>query len=405
MKILQISHNYHVTGGSDAVFFATTDLLQNAGHQVVPFCMDSPNNLPTQWSDYFPKGADTKSQPVGDALRYFYNLDARRKLEQLIRDAGPFDAAHIHIYHGKMTPAILPVLRRHRIPVLHSLHEYKLACPVYTMQRSGKPCDSCLSTGPLTSLRHRCKDGSLARSAIMAAEFMTARMLGDVRLVDRFLCVSDFQRRVMERAAIPAQKLATLHNFVDTSAIQFQPGHDGYLLYFGRIEKLKGLETLINAAAQTGDQLKMAGTGSWSGQLQAQIKGQSNIDFVGFKNGQELARLIARARAVVVPSEWYENCPMSLLEAKAYGKPIIGARIGGIPELVREGVDGFLFTPGNIAELKNALGALDKNCELFGQNARKDVEARFSPTTYLDALLHHYRCLKQDRNEQALQPA
>jgi len=139
--------------------------------------------------------------------------------------------------------------------------------------------------------------------------------------------------------------------------------------------------------------------------LQAQIKGQSNIDYVGFKNGQELARLIARARAVVVPSEWYENCPMSLLEAKAYGKPIIGARIGGIPELVREGVDGFLFTPGNIAELKNALGALDKNCELFGQNARKDVEARLSPTTYLDALLHHYRCLKQDRNEQALQPA
>jgi len=405
MKILQISHNFHITGGSDSVFFATTDLLQKAGHQVVPFCMDSPDNLPTRWSGYFPRGADTRMQHASDALRYFYNFEARRNLEALLNDAGPFDAAHIHIYHGKMTPAILPVLRRHRIPIVHSLHEYKLACPVYTMQRDAKPCDSCLTSGPLTGLRHKCKDGSLVRSAVMAAEFMTARLLGDVRLVDRFLCVSDFQRQVMARAAIPTEKLATLHNFVDTSAIQFRPDHDGYLLYFGRIEKLKGLATLVDAVTQTGHRLKIAGSGDWSDQLQRRIQDQTNIDYVGFKTGSELSHLIARARAVVVPSEWYENCPMSLLEAKAYGKPIIGARIGGIPELVRDGIDGFLFAPGNVTNLAKVLGALDVGCAGFGGNARQDVETRFSPKTYLQELLHHYQSLKDHQGEQALQLA
>ncbi|MBV1867939.1 MAG: glycosyltransferase family 4 protein [Marinosulfonomonas sp.] len=405
MKILQISHNYHVTGGSDAVFFATTELLQNAGHQVVPFCMDSPHNLPTRWSGFFPRGADTKTRNVSDTLRYFYNLEARRKLEELLRVAGPFDVAHIHIYHGKMTPAILPALRRHRIPVLHSLHEYKLACPVYTMQRNEKPCDSCLTSGPLTSLRHRCKDGSLVRSAVMAAEFMTARMLGDVRLIDRFLCVSDFQRRVMVRATIPVAKLATLHNFVDTTALKFQGDDDGYLLYFGRIEKLKGLPTLLDAVAKTGHKLIIAGKGDWVQQLVARISHLSNVEYVGFKTGPELSHLVARARAVVVPSEWNENCPMSVLEAKARGKPVIGANIGGIPELIRDGIDGFLFTPGNANALAKSLNALDTGCATFGFKARQDIEARFSPKTYLGALLGQYKSLQEAQNKLSMQPA
>ena len=138
MRILQISHNYHIVGGSDAVFFATCDLLTNAGHEVIPFCIKNPAS---KWARYFPRAADTCAAPVSDALRYFFNAEARDKLRQILDQAGPVDVAHLHIYHGKHTPAILPVLRERGIPIVQSLHEYKLACPVYTMQRDGKPCD------------------------------------------------------------------------------------------------------------------------------------------------------------------------------------------------------------------------------------------------------------------------
>ena len=392
MRILQISHNFRIVGGSDAVFFATSELLTKAGHQVIPFCMVHHANKPSQWSGYFPRGADTGTAPVRDTFRYFFNAEARGKLRQLLDHTGPVDVAHLHIYHGKQTPAILPVLRERGIRIVQSLHEYKLACPVYTMQRNGKPCDLCVTGSVLNCVRHRCKDNSLVRSVVMAGERVTSRILGDVRLVERFFCVSDFQRQIMAQAGIPKEKLHTLHNFVDTGASRAPPGHDGYLLYFGRIEELKGVPTLLRAVARSGHRLRIAGEGGWSAEMQARIAGLANVTYLGFQQGAALRRLIRRAQAVIVPSEWNENCPVSVLEAKALGRPVIGARIGGIPELVRDGKDGFLFEPGNAPDLARALAALDQADHVrLSENARKDAMARFSAKMYLATLLQHYR--------------
>lgn len=389
MKILQISHRHHIAGGSDAVFFATTRLLEAAGHDVIPFCVSDPRNLPSPVSSYFPEAADTRCKPVAQTLRYIWNADARDRLRHLIADHGPFDVAHLHIYHGKHTPAILGVLVAAGIPILHSLHEYKLACPVYTLQRGQTPCQSCVTGSTLNALRHRCKDGSLARSAVMWAEFHTARALGDVKRIDRFLCVSDFLNAVMARAGLPAKKLHRLHNFVEPAA---KPGPgDGGLLYFGRIEELKGLPTLVDAIAGTGQRLTIAGDGSWAGALRRRVADCPEINFVGFKSGSALTRLIRHAAAVVVPSEWYENCPMSLLEAKAQGVPVIGARIGGIPELIKNGQDGFLYTPGDRNDLVRALVAFRRaDRSRLASAALDDVRARFSPEVHLRALLRHY---------------
>ena len=391
MKILQISHNYHVTGGSDAVFFATSELLQRNGHQVVPFCIDTPKNRDTSWAEYFPKGADTKGKPIRDAWRYVHNSEAKRKLTRLIRDHGPFDAAHLHIYHGKQTPAILPVLRRFHIPIVQTLHEYKLACPVYTMQRGDTPCDMCISHGSINAVRNKCKGGSTLQSAMMLAEFHTSRLLGDVRLVDRFLCVSGFQRRVMQKAGIPAEKLRVLHNFVDQSAVPAGTQTKDHLLFFGRLEKLKGLPTLLDAVRRTGQKLVIAGEGAWKSGMEAVIKDMPNVTYQGFQSGDALQKLVATAKAVVVPSEWYENCPMSVLEAKAMGRPVVGARIGGIPELIRDGRDGFLFEPGNTDDLVKALGRVEtESAEMLSTNARMDIANRFSAQHHLNALLDHY---------------
>ncbi len=391
MRILQISHRHHVAGGSDAVFFETSDLLRRAGHEVIAFCMASPENTPSRWSEFFPGGADTRRAPLRHALRYFYNGEARQKLELLLDQAGPIDVAHLHIYHGKQTPAILPVLRSRGIPVVQSLHEYKLACPVYTLQRGDQPCELCVRGSDLNALRHRCKDGSALRSLVMVAEKAAARLLGDVRLVDRFICVSAFQRELMKRAGIPARKLTTLHNFVDTGQIQPARGHDGYLLFAGRIETLKGVETLLEAVRVTGQRLIIAGNGNWRATLERRIRSLPQVSYVGFRSGRALRDLIAGAKAVVVPSQWYENCPMSVLEAKAAARPVIGARIGGIPELVRDGCDGFLFDPGSVPDLVRALRALDRaNHHHLSNNARQDAVARFSGPTHLDQLLRHY---------------
>ena len=391
MRVLQVNHNYHVAGGSDRVFCETSALLRSAGHAVVPFCIANQRNQASQWSDYFPVAANSAAPSAGDALRYFYNREARRNLDRLLIRTGAVDVAHLHIYNGKQTPAILPVLRRRGIAIVHSLHEYKLACPVYTLQRHGQNCDRCVAGSVLNCLQHRCKNGSALWSLVMTAERLTSRWLGDVWHVDRFICVSDFQRRVMARAGIPSAKLVTLHNFVETGDSQAAGIDDGYLLYFGRIERLKGLTTLIAAVERTGQPLVIAGDGSWCAQLRARIAGLHNVSFVGFQSGPRLQALITKSRAVAVPSEWYENCPMSVLEAKACGKPVIGARIGGIPELVRHGLDGFLFAPGDADDLARVLGVFEQ-CDLaaLGQRARRDAERRFSPAAHLQALTEIY---------------
>ena len=389
MRILQVSHNHHVVGGSDRVFFETSKLLEAAGHEVIPFCLSSPKDLPSRWSRYFPKGADSANPRVRDAARYLYNFDARRRLEQLLNDAGPIDIAHLHIYHGKLTPAILPVLKAHGIPIVQTLHEYKLACPVYTMQRHGANCDACVSGSVLNSIRYRCKDGSALKSAVMATEMSLSRLLGDVRLIDSFICVSAFQRNVMIRAGLPDRKLVTLHNFVDCRPAPC--GHDDYLLYLGRIEALKGLPTLLPAVARTGHRLLIVGNGSWVPELRQRIAMLPNVTYLGFRNGAELTKLVSRSKAVVVPSEWHENCPMSVLEAKALGRPVIAARIGGIPELVIDGVDGFLFRPGDVQSICGALRRMDKsNHASLSKNARQDVEKRFTSQVHLKRLLRVY---------------
>ena len=396
MRILQISHRHHVAGGSDTVFMATCKLLRDAGHEVIPFCLDHPENLPSRWSGYFPKGADTATAPLQHVFRYFFNSEARAKLEQLLDDVGPVDVAHLHIYHGKHTPSILRILRRHQIPVVHSLHEYKLACPTYTMERDGEPCELCVGGHVGHCLRHRCKDGSLLRSAVMAAEMLSSRLLGDVRLVDRFLCVSEFQRQVMKRAGLPVQKLATLHNFLEVPETMPQNGHRGYFLYFGRIEKLKGLRTLLDAFDGAPHRLIIAGDGSWCDEMVACIRSAPNIEYRGFQSGRALTELIAGARAVIVPSLWYENCPMSVLEAKAQGRPVLGADTGGIPELIHDGRDGYLFSPGNPQSLREALKKLGSSDHAaFARAAWLDARERFSAANYLANLTRHYDTLCQ----------
>lgn len=392
MRVLQINNNHRIIGGSDSVYFNTGALLAAEGHEVGWFAGADPENLPCKDANFFPPAIDLRKPRLMDLPRYVRNGAAAKALAQMLKVNQHFDVAHLHIYYGRLTTAILDPLRASGIPIVQSLHEYKLACPIYTMERQGQTCEDCVNGSTLNLLRHGCK-GSRLRSVISFAEYHASRLQGDVRKIDRFICVSDFQRNILTRAGIPETKMTTLHNFVDSAQLvpKGKVERGDYFLYFGRIERLKGVATLIEAARRSGLALRIAGTGTWSAEMRTAIGKLANIEYLGFVSGELLRHLVAGAKAVVVPSEWYENCPMSVLEAKAVGTPVVGARIGGIPELVRDGEDGFLFDAGDAEDLARALEAMaGADIAAMGAAARADVAARFSPDAHLAALLDTY---------------
>lgn len=393
MHILQINNHHRIIGGSDRVYLNTGRLLESTGHAVSYFSARSDLDFPCDDAQYFCDAIDTRNALFTDIRQFLHNRDACDAINRMLQAKERVDIAHLHIYYGRLTASILKPLAQRRIPIVQSLHEYKLVCPTYTLERSGQICDSCVTGSSLNCVRYRCKDGALHKSSLLWLEHNLSRIQGAVRLIDRFICVSDFQRDVMIRAGIPENKLTTLHNHVDARLLQpkeKKPRED-YVLYFGRIEKIKGLVTLLKASAQTNTKLKIAGVGTWSSALRDSIVGMPNVEYLEFVSGEALKQLVARARAVVVPSEWYETFGLTALEAKAVGTPVIASRIGGLTEVVRDGKDGFLFEPGSVDGLVNALMALDSaDLDAMGAAGKMDVTLRFSPETHLARLLSIY---------------
>lgn len=393
MHVLQINNNHRIVGGSDNVYLNTGKLLENAGHEVSYFAARSEFDKPCKDSKYFCDGLDTKQARPKDALKFLHNPDAQRALKNMLSMRSEIEIAHLHIYYGRLTPAIFSPIKNFRVPVVQTLHEYKTVCPTYTMERRGNVCDLCITGTSLNCIKHRCKEGSIAKSTLIWMEHNLSKALGSIRLVDRFICVSNFQREILIEAGIPEHKLRTLHNFINATALmpaKVQSKED-YLLYIGRIETLKGLQTLLAAAEQTGAELKIAGDGSWAPELTKCVSKLSNVEYLGFVSGEPLKQLVQRARAVVVPSEWYETFGLTAAEAKAVGTPVIASRIGGLTEVVRDGIDGILFEPGNAFELATAIENLKHmDTVQMGIEGMADIKARFSPQTHLAGLLAIY---------------
>lgn len=391
MKILNVGHNYHVAGGSDRVLIETGELLTDNGHTVIPFCAQNEKNLDSAYSRFFPRSIDFNKINIRSLLSFFYNFEAKSFLISLLKSQdSSIDIAHLHIYYGKLTTSVLHALKKHDVPIVQSLHEYKLACPIYTMELNGNVCEKCINGNKIHCVLNKCKNSSYLQSTVMATESYISRVLGDIRNIDLFLSVSEFHKTVMLKAGIPSEKLKVLHNFVDTDKYKAEHTHENYFLYFGRIEKLKGMDTLISAFEKTSHKLKIVGEGAYLPEVLKRISTIQNIEYEGFKQGKELINYISNATAVIVPSEWYENCPMNVLEAKALGRPVIGSDIGGIPELIRNNIDGYVFEPGNVIKLSECIDNVTKQFTEMSILAREDAVSRFSKVAYLEKLLAFY---------------
>ncbi len=395
ISVVNISQNYYVRGGSDRYFFSLGELLEKQGHHVIPFASSQTQNQPTVWSKYFPEGVNFEKPSLRDISRFIYSAPAAKAIDRLVRDNQP-QIAHLHIYYGQLTSSILSPLQNAGIPVIQTLHEYKLVCPIYSMISHGEVCEDCQGQNFWKAVIKKCNRGSLSRSVLSAVEAYVSQQLGAVDLVDHFITVSDFQRRKLIELGVPKEKLTRVHNFIDISDVVPTQKQGEYFLYFGRLEKLKGIFTLVEAAAAIPDvPLIILGDGNARQELEAWIeeRGITHIKVLGVKKGKELQEFIANSICSILPSEWYENCPLAVLESLAYGRPVIGTNIGGIPELIIDGVDGFIIPPQDTIELRARLVYLaqhrDEALEM-GAKGREKVKTQFCAEKHYREILDVY---------------
>jgi glycosyltransferase involved in cell wall biosynthesis len=399
-KLLSINNYHYRRGGSDVVYLDHAALLEELGWDNAFFAMHHPKNLATPWADYFVDEIEfghaySLRSKIAMAGKVVYSFEAQKKLRRLL-DAFPADVAHLHCIYHHLSPAILPVLAKAGVPVVLTAHDLKLACPAYKMLNAGGICERCNGGSALNVIKHRCVRGSLAASAIVALESSVHRFLDTYKKhVTRVVVPSRFFMDKFVEWGWPRDKFVYIPNYVDASRFVPAFGDGAYFLYFGRLAPEKGVGTLMRAAKVAGVPLKIVGTGPEEAALHAlQAALQGEVEFLGYRSGDALRALIVGAKAVVLPSEWYENAPMSVLESFAYGKPVIGAAIGGIPEMVEEGRSGWCFESGNVDALAALLARVDampatQRAEC-GQLARALVQERFSRAAYVNATLRLY---------------
>lgn len=404
MKILLIDvYNYN-KGGAETVCFNTGKMLEAHGHKVIYFTLKWAENKPSPYSKYFPESKETRRGPlkqIKNMVNYFYHFEAAKKIEQLILDEKP-EIAHIHLIWGQITPSIFPVLKKYNIPILFTVHDYRIVCPAYTFRNGkGQICEECQGKYFYKCFTNSCCKGSKLMSMVMATEqYFRNKFFNPAQFIDGFIYVSNFAKNIQEKymPAVKSTPNIILYNF-STSIIQKGKStpKDKYFLFFGRLSYEKGLKTLLTAFKDIPEcKLKVVGTGPKEEELKQFVlkTNMQNVDFLGYKQGKELSDLVYNAYFVVVPSEWYENNPMTIIEAYSVGTPVIGAKIGGIPEIVDDGKTGFQFTSANVEELKAVIlktnNLSNEEYSTISNNTIKFANDNLSPHSYWNKLIGFY---------------
>ncbi len=396
MKIVQANKFYFPKGGAERYMLDLSAWLESQGHEIFPFAMRHPQNLPATTSPFFPSFVATENVRLNVAGlftfgRMFFSSEARNKMARLI-DAKRPDVAHIHNIYTQLSPSILDALRSRRVPVVMTVHDHHLVSPQYNVWATGCGVDHSRD-GILAGTLSKFHKHSHAASFAQVTAFKFHHNRGSYRnAVDIFLCPSDYIRRKMIDAGFPESKLRTNHYGADPSSVVPSYGHKGYMLFVGRLSEEKGVETFIQIARQLPDiSFKIVGTGPDEEHLHAFAHGSPNIEFVGYRSGELLAELYAGAMAVLAPSRVHEIFPLVTLEAMVHGKPVIGSSVGGMPEVVEDRVTGLLVPPNDLHAWVEATMRLayDEDFRVgLARNARLAVETTFHIKN------HHARVLK-----------
>jgi len=392
MKILLSNKFYYNRGGDCTYTLNLQHLLEKHGHEVAIFAMNYPQNFSSPWQKYFPSEINFKpgSKMFEAMFRPLGTQEVSRKFSRLLDDFRP-DILHLNNIHSQLSPVIAEIAHRRGIRVVWTLHDYKMFCPRYDCLRGGREnCTSCMSDTRCV-IRNRCMKGSWAGSLLGFFEIRKWNRRKLDECTDCFICPSQFMNDRMQEWGIAPEKLVTLNNFIDTERCEVHPvERQPYYCYVGRLSPEKGLPTLIDAASALPYPLKIVGGGPLSEILQERTRKLPHIEFLGHRTWEEVKEIVRKAQFLVIPSEWYENNPFSIIEALCLGTPILGADIGGIPELIREGVNGLLFEPKSVQKLQQRIGEMMK-LKFDNDIILKQAQQRFNAEAYLNKLMSLYK--------------
>lgn len=394
MKILMINKFLHPNGGSETYIFKLGEYLQSQGHEVQYFGMEHEgravgNRVGAYTSDMDFHGGSALSKLLYP-VKTVYSAEARRKLRLVLEDFRP-DVCHLNNFNYQLTPSVILEIKKWNpaCRIVYTAHDYQLVCPNHMCRNpgTGENCEKCLGGHFGNCMKGRCIHGSLAKSAIGTLEATFWKWMGVYKKIDAVICCSAFLKSKLDTNPVFAGKTVVMHNFVD--AVEEKDAEKkNYVLYFGRFSEEKGIETLV-AAAKALPEIPFIFAGS--GPLEGLLVEVPNIRNVGFQTGADLEKLIREARFTVYPSEWYENCPFSVMESQQYGTLVLGAEIGGIPELLQPGITGELFESGNAEQLAEKIKALWNDPQRAAEYSENCKTAKFDTLAqYCEKLMEIY---------------
>lgn len=377
MKILMVNKFLHPHGGSETYMLKLGEYLTSLGNEVQYFGMEHPDRCVGNSAGCYTENMDFHNSSILKELslpfKIIYSKEARKKISAVIENFKP-DVVHLNNINFQLTPSIIYEIKEHGIPIVQTVHDTQMVCPNHKMyiDRKQSTCRECINGNYINCVKNKCLHNSLPKSMLAAFESYFYHRKNTYNLIDRFICPSKFMTEVMQNAGVDKQKLITLHDFCDKHIHLPQKNYDKkYVLYFGRLSPEKGIKTLVDVCRELKHiHFIFAGTGELSGLL----KNIDNIEYVGFKSGEELDVLIRNALFSVCPSEWYENCSMSIIESLALGTPAIGSDLGGTPELISENETGLIFKAENKQSLKNAIETLYNSPEKLAVMGEKCIE-------------------------------
>jgi glycosyltransferase involved in cell wall biosynthesis len=379
MRILQVHTRYRETGGEDMVVDAEAALLTRAGHEVVPYAAENPVGV-----------VSTATSLAMSA----WNPVSALKLQSAVRRVRP-DVAHVHNTWYALSSSVLSALQGTGVPVVMTLHNFRLLCANALLFRDGRPCRDCVGAGPWSGIRHRCYRGSFVASAAAAGAIAANRTLGTWhRHVQLFLALSQFARGQFIQGGIPANKIRIKENFVaDPGPRDRPPSASGTILYVGRLSPEKGIATVLDAWRLLEDmRLELVIVGSGPLRSELQHAAPPNVVFKGHVASSEVRRLMLGSRALVLPSISYEGQPMAVLEALASGLPVLASRLGGNGALLEPAGPRWLPMPGDAVSWTRGLELLQDDAQVdhTGARLRRLYEDRFSEQIGLQRLEEVY---------------
>lgn len=394
MKVVLVHNTYQQPGGEDVVFNQERQMLERAGHHVVTFCRSN-------WDTDEYKGI----RRIVLAKQAVWNTKSRETFLNLLRREKP-DIVHVHNTFVMISPSIYSACSDEGVPVVQTLHNYRLICPAATFFRDGRICEECLSGSLWPSVKHSCYHNSHAATSVIAAILKFHEMAGTWRHISRFIALSEFSREKLIEGGLPAEKISVKPNFVYPDPAEHSDGDRDYALFVGRLSPEKRVSTVLEAWKRCASPIPLHVIGGGPDQdlleQEAAGLGLRHIVFRGQMPRQATVAAMARARFLVFSSEWYENFPVTIAEAFACRTPVIASNIGAMKEIIEHGKTGLHFSVGDPDDLaQKIIWAWSHSDEMrtMGMEARRQYEDKYTAEKNYPLLMQIYELARQNTSQ------